>query len=130
MLASVYRTRDRGIKLPRPQSPVTGELLVAEESRGDEKMLIARLMGNGEVQMLPALFRVRYGPLTRNGIVIHGVEPLTRGQQKSKVQYLPQTWWAFIHTESGLYCYDGNDPLDFMADDAILNKNRRHFPGQ
>lgn len=125
MLATVYRTRDRGIKLPRPQSPVTGELLVAEETRADEKMLIARLMGSGDVQMLPPLFKVRYGPITRNGIVIHGMEALTRGQQKSKVEHKLQTWWAFIHTESGLYRYDGNDPLDYMADDAILNKSGR-----
>lgn len=123
MFATVYRTRDRGIKLPRPQAAVTGELLVSDETRGDEKMKIARLMGNGGVQMLPPLFKVQYGQITENGIVIHGDEALTRGQQKSKVAYKPQTWWAFIHTERGLYRYDGNDPLDYIADQAILNQN-------
>jgi hypothetical protein len=126
MLATVYRTRDRGIRLPRPHSPVTGDLLLEVQTRGGESMQVASLMGDsGKVQMLPTLFKARVLRVTANGLVIAGKEPLTRGQQKSKVEFKPQTWWAFIHTDRGIYRYDGNDPLDFMADEAVLARGGR-----
>lgn len=116
MHASVYRTRERGIRLSRPKEPVVGILLVDEERHANQTMLVARLMNDsGSMDMLPALFKAHMRKISPDGVVITGKEALTRGRQKSKVELKPQTWWAFIHTESGLNRYDGHDPLGAFA---------------
>jgi len=116
MLASVYRIRDRGIRLPKPKDPVTGDLRFEDEKHADAEMQVARLMGTGSTENLPTLFKAKVKRVTANGMIIQGTEFITRGQQKSKSYPVPQTWWAFIHTDSGLSRYDGNDPLDTIAD--------------
>jgi hypothetical protein len=118
MHASVYRLRAAGAPLPRPSEPVQGNLLLCREQRGDVDMLVARLMGGPAHEVLPALLRAEVRLVTEHGMVIRGVEPLSRGQQKSRVRYTPQTWWAFILTEAAVDRFEGFDPLDTLADEA------------
>ncbi len=115
MRASIYRLKSNGVPLPRPDIPVVGELRMRPEEIGNVKMRVARLLG-GTHELLPALLKAEAQVFSAHGIVIHGVELLSRGRQKSTSRPVPQTWWAFILTESGIVQYDGEDPLEAIAD--------------
>lgn len=120
MQASVYRLRAAGSRLPRPAAPVQGELRLGVENGGSERTIVARLMGGTSHELLPALMRAQVRAVTANGMVIQGIEAHTRGQQKSRVRYTSQTWWAFILTEDALERFDGADPLRALDDEAEM----------
>lgn len=54
--------------------------------------------------------------VTENGLVIRGMEAITRGRQKSRVRFAAQTWWVFILTEGGMATFESLDPLEALAD--------------
>lgn len=122
MQASVYRLRTAGAPLPRPAEPVQGNLLLCREQRGDEVMLVARLLLGPATEALPALMRAEVRSVTEHGMVIRGVEAHTRGQQKSRVRYVAQTWWAFILTDAAVDRFEGFDPLDTLAEEQRARK--------
>lgn len=118
MQATVYRLRDRGIKLPRPFPPVAGEVLLAKVDRGDLKYLQAKLVVDSR-EVLPSLHQAIVSRVTRNGMVIHGTEMAQRvpGSGKAKVSKHPQTWWVLVVAEAPA----GVDALEEIAngDDPI-----------
>lgn len=120
MQASVYRLRDRGIKLPRPAAPRSGEVLLAKIDRGDKKVLQARLT-DGTQDLLPPLFGALVTRVTRNGMVIQGSEMASRvpGSSKASVSKYQQTWWVMVMCSA----VDGFDVLEEMAngDDPFNN---------
>lgn len=121
MLASVYRLRAGGSLLPRPAQPVQGDLRLANEAGGDGT-LIARLMGGPAHEVLPPLMRAQVRAITAHGLVIRGIEVHSRGQQKSRVRYTPQTWWAFILTDDGVDHFEGNDPLNALDEEKSMSR--------
>lgn len=116
MQASVYRLRAAGVPLPRPTEPVLGSLRLAREQHGEEGMLIARLRGGPGHEVLPPLLKAEVRAVTENGLVIRGMEAITRGRQKSRVRFAAQTWWVFILTEGGMATFESLDPLEALAD--------------
>jgi hypothetical protein len=116
MQASVYRLRAAGVPLPRPAEPVLGSLRLAREQHGEEGMLIARLRGGPGHEVLPPLLKAEVRAVTENGLVIRGMEAITRGRQKSRVRFAAQTWWVFILTEGGVATFESLDPLESLAD--------------
>ncbi|MGE0350937.1 hypothetical protein [Hydrogenophaga sp.] len=104
------------MKLPRPDSPVVGNVLLAKDSRGDEKWLTARLV-NGTQDVLRPLIKARVSRVSDHGLVIEGTEVIARtGSSKSNTQTFVQVWWVFVITEQGINRYDGHDPLEAIAD--------------
>jgi len=112
MQASVYRLRKQGIKLPRPESPRYGNVLLAKVDRGDNKILQARLV-DGSQDLLPPLFGALVTRVTTNGMVIQGMEMSSRvpGSSKAKVSTHRQTWWVMVMCNT----VEGVDVLDEMA---------------
>jgi len=122
MQASVYRLRAGGAPLPRPTEPVQGNLLLCRESLGDEVILVARLLQGPAAEALPALMRAEVRSISNHGLVIRGVEARSRGQQKSRVRYVAQTWWAFILTDAAVDRFEGFDPLDTLAEEQRVRR--------
>lgn len=121
MHASVYRLRAGGALLPRPAEPVQGDLRLCNEAGGDGA-LIARLMGGAAHELLPPLMHAQVRAITAHGLVIRGIEAHSRGQQKSRVRYAPQTWWAFILTDDGVDRFEGNDPLHALQEEKSMSR--------
>ena len=88
------------------------------EQRGDERFMVARVLGDARLELLPPLLRAEVLKVSAHGLVIRGIEAYSRGQQKSRVRYAPQTWWAFIVTEFAAARYESTDPLDTLEDEA------------
>jgi hypothetical protein len=130
MRASIYRLRSRGAPLPRPETPVVGDLRLHQEKRGDETMMVARLLGDTKLELLSPLMRAQVTAVSEHGIVIRGIEAHSRGGQKSRVSWGPQTWWAFILTEHAIERFDCENPLEAMCDehDAITSIGRSRGP--
>lgn len=118
MRASVYRVRASGARLPRPSAPVDGELRMDVEQRGDDKFLVARLLSGARLEVLPALLKAQVLKVSAHGMVIQGVEAHSRGQQKSRVRFAPQTWWVFIVTEHAAARFESLDPMDTLDDEV------------
>lgn len=116
MRAAIYRLRDRGIRLPRPTEPREGNLVMVVSERGDRRFLKAQLMENGN-DLLPPLLKAQVTRITRNGMVLKGMEMTSRvpGSIKANVSTHPQTWWALVHTSELLEMFDDLDPLDEIA---------------
>jgi hypothetical protein len=102
--------------------PVQGNLLLCRESLGDEVILVARLLQGPAAEVLPALMRAEVRSISKHGLVIRGVEARSRGQQKSRVRYVPQTWWAFILTDAAVDRFEGLDPLDTLAEEQRVRR--------
>jgi hypothetical protein len=79
MQASVYRLRERGVKLPRPQQFVAGQLLLTKglDSANRVTLKAQLLDGNGRIA-LPSLEGAAVRRITANGIVITGTEIIAR----------------------------------------------------
>jgi hypothetical protein len=99
MQASVYRLRERGVKLPRPA--VRGRAAPADQGAGlrespDFQGSAARRKG---ALALPSLEGAKVRRITANGIVISGTEivPRRRGV-KAAADFWPQTWWCIVPT--------------------------------
>lgn len=99
---SVYRTRDRGIKLPFPQQPVAGELRLDKWGNGSNNhgYKQARLLSdNGKTTLVPSMMPAEVKNITAHGIEVHGTEVIPRGHgSKSNVETYPQVWWCLVHT--------------------------------
>lgn len=116
MIASVYCTRELGLRLPRPAEPVHGSLLLGKDGRGDMTWLRARLVDQGK-DILRPLIRAQVTRVTEHGMVVEGLETITRtGSSKSNAETFPQVWWVFVLTGEGLAAFDGDDPLSVMAE--------------
>lgn len=89
---------------------------MAISERGDRRFLKAQLVENGS-DLLPPLLKAQVTRITRNGVVLKGVEIASRvpGSIKANVSTHPQTWWALVHTSELLEMFDGLDPLDEIA---------------
>jgi hypothetical protein len=73
MQASVYRLRQHGIKLPRPQPFVAGELLLTKVlDAANRSTLKAQLLTGTGTLALPPLEHARVTRISRNGIAIAG----------------------------------------------------------
>jgi hypothetical protein len=101
MHAAVYRLRERGVRLPKPKDPVSGELRIQPHQVGtnDPLALLAELVGDGARVVLPPLHGAIVRRVTKGGMVIRGVEIVSRGGPKGRVEKFRQTWWCLVLTE-------------------------------
>lgn len=100
MQVTVYRTRQRGIRLPAPADGVRGELVLELWRLRHARQLAARLTraDDASVLLLPELLAARVERITRGGIVVAGIEIVPRrGTAKSHADRYPQTWWCLVH---------------------------------
>jgi hypothetical protein len=98
-LVSVYRIRERGLKLPRPKHPAQGHLLVGVDEISYRTKLRARLVDEKGTEVLPALLDAQLVKVTGNGIVLRGIEVIARRMtRKSATDHYMQTWWVMVHT--------------------------------
>lgn len=115
MMASVYRTWEYDVKLPRPRERVHGNLLLVKDGRGDQRWLTARLVGDDGEKLLP-LVKAEVRRITDHGMVISGTEMIARTRgAKSNVRACRQVWWVFLWSAEGVDRYQGDDPLEAMA---------------
>jgi hypothetical protein len=127
MQASVYRLRDRGIKLPRLSSPQSGDVQLAKIDRGDLRYLQARLL-DGDRDVLPPLHKAVITRVSSNGMVIHGEEMASRKPSsiKTRVSSYRQTWWALVQcaTPSGIDMLEeianGEDPSEYLSNHSDI----------
>lgn len=113
----VYCTRMRGARLPRPTQPVRGNVLVSEESKGDQVWLRATTVDERGGELLRPLIKARIRKVTAHGMIISGTEVVTRtGSSKSGSEVFPQVWWVFVLTHSAIEIYEGEDPLDAISE--------------
>lgn len=104
------------MKLPRPNQQVHGNFLLEKSGRGDQQWLAARLV-EGTQDMLRPLIKAEVRRVTNNGMVVKGSEVIARtGSSKSNAEVFAQVWWVFVLTQGALAEYDGDDPLEFIAD--------------
>ena len=98
MQASVYRLRNRGVKLPRPQQFVTGQLLLTKSlDSSNRPTLKAQLLDDKGGLALPSLEGASVRRITANGIVISGTEIIARrGGVKASADFWKQTWWCLV----------------------------------
>ena len=136
MQASVYRLRERGLKLPRPTAPLCGDVQLARIERGDRKYLQARLL-DGDRDVLPPLQKAVITRVSRNGMVIHGEELASRKPSsiKTRVSTYRQTWWALVQCEApgGIDVLEemahGEDPHEYLSNPAgFLPAWQRAYP--
>lgn len=103
MQVTVYRTRQRGIRLAAPAVGVHGHLQLGLWRMRATRQLAARLTSEHEGSMLliPELLPARVERITRTGIVIAGTEVIPRrASAKSSADRYPQTWWCLVGTDS------------------------------
>lgn len=88
----------------------------AVSKRGDRRFLMAQLVENGN-DLLPSLLKAQVARITRNGVMLKGVEMTLRGPGsiKANVSKRPQTWCALVHASDLLAMFDDLDPLDEIA---------------
>jgi hypothetical protein len=100
MQASVYRLRQHGIKLPRPQHFVAGELLLTKGlDAANRPTLKAQLLADSGTLALPSLEHASVTRISKNGIAIAGTEVVARRKSsKSSADFWPQTWWCLVIT--------------------------------
>lgn len=106
------------MRLPRPTEPVLGDMVLLEETHAEVPELTARVVASGH-DLLPPLRRAKVTRISRNGLVIQGIEITSSvpGSIKANRSSHRQTWWAAVWTEDMLTAYDGTDPLDSLAND-------------
>jgi len=101
MQASVYRLRQHGVKLPRPQQAVPGNLLLTKGMGSDGRQTFkAQLLGDSSGALaLPSLERATVRRISGSGIVITGTEIVPRRHgSKASSDIWPQTWWCLVPT--------------------------------
>jgi hypothetical protein len=100
MQASVYRLRQRGVKMPRPQQFVSGRLLMTQGlDSANRATLRAQLVSDQGALLLPTLNGAQVRRITENGIVIIGTEVIPRRNgAKASADFWPQTWWCMVLT--------------------------------
>lgn len=102
MHAAVYRLRERGVRLPKPKDPVSGELRLQPHHVGsdDPRALLAEVVVDTGRIALPPLHGATVRRVTKGGMVIRGMEILSRGGPKGRVERFRQTWWCLVLTET------------------------------
>jgi hypothetical protein len=102
MYAAVYRLRERGVRLPKPKDPISGELRMHTHKVGsnDPSALLAELVVDTGRVALPPLHGATVRRVTKGGMVIRGMEMLSRGGPKGRVERFRQTWWCLVLTET------------------------------
>jgi hypothetical protein len=108
MLATVYRTRSKGVRLPTPGRPQAGRLILELRKDGtNAQQLAARLTSDADRLVIPELLHARVRRISANGIVITGQEVVPRrGNNKSSADFWPQTWWCLVHTVAVAEAFD------------------------
>ncbi len=113
MYAAVYRLRERGVRLPKPKDPVSGELRLRPHQVGtnDPQALLAELLGDGGAMALAPLHGATVRRVTKGGMVICGTEIVSRGGSKGRVEKFRQTWWCLVLTEAVVQEVFDSSPL-------------------
>lgn len=126
MHVTVYRTRQRGVRLPSPQAGVHGRLRVETWRDGYTRQLAAKLVdeSEGDRLLLPELLHAQVRRITPRGIVISGLEVVPRrNTNKSSADRYSQTWWCLVHTLALGQYLDVVDP----AEHPLANGTPRTF---
>jgi hypothetical protein len=109
--ATVYRTRLRGMRLPRPQQAVHGRLRLARWHDGLKATLWHE--SSDTVLVLPELHWAHVDRITTSGIMISGHEIVPRrANNKANADYHRQTWWCLVHTEFLAQVLDVAEPRE------------------
>lgn len=89
---------------------------MSKGGRGDVQWLDARLVDNN-VDRLRPLIKAQVTQVTEHGMVVEGVEviPRTKGS-KSNAETFRQVWWVFVLTTQAVDAFDGEDPLEAIAE--------------
>lgn len=99
MQVTVFRTRQRGIRLAVPAVGVRGHLQLGLWRVRATRQLAAKLTSGPDSMtlLLPELLPARVERITRNGIVIAGTEVIPRrASTKSGADRYVQTWWCLV----------------------------------
>lgn len=100
MHATVYRFRERGLKLPRPRQGVSGNLQLVPLDANNGRAFRAKLVAEtGATLLLPELHDAQVHRITEHGIKITGSEVIARrSNNKSSADHYRQVWWCLVHT--------------------------------
>lgn len=95
----VYRLREKGQRLARSvvvaRGPVAGELLYRERVTRSGIFLASLVLDTGGTYALPPLDRADLRRVTPGGLMIAGLEVITRVPSiKSSADWWPQAWWC------------------------------------
>jgi hypothetical protein len=96
---TVYRTRQRGLRLPAPTPGVHGHLQLGLWRIRHTRQLAATLVASPDstTLLIPTLLAARVERITRSGIVIAGTEVIPRrASAKSSADRYSQTWWCLV----------------------------------
>lgn len=118
MHVTVYRVRQRGIRLPVPQRGVSGQLQLQPWRDGfSQPSLKATLVSVDDAhrQLLPELYFARVARISAaGGLMITGKEIIPRRtNNKSAADHYRQTWWCLVHT---VWVAEALDMVDFDED--------------
>jgi hypothetical protein len=117
--SAVYRVRQRGLRLPRPQAAVSGDLVLEPYTdHTGRPALRAKLRSTGA--LIPDLHAAKVIRITGNGMVIAGYELVPRrSNNKASADAFRQAWWCLVYT------LELADSLDL----ATLDDHFRVVPG-
>lgn len=121
MFATVYRTRDRGFRLPRPRQGVSGSLALQAVREAEDASVKATLTQDSSTttSLLPDLFGARVIRISATGIAIAGYEVVARrAGSKSAVDRYEQCWWCLVHTVRLAEMLDVATEADMLFDRA------------
>jgi hypothetical protein len=92
-----YRIYERGVRLPRPQQAVLGELLLERMPQvSGDLSLRARLL-DGPSLALPELHSAQVLKLSARGLAVAGIEIVARrSNNKAKADHYHQVWWCLL----------------------------------
>lgn len=112
--------------------PVSGDVRLGRCELGDIKYLQARLI-EGEKDCLPPLHMATITRVTRNGMVIQGMELVQRvsGSSKGSQNKCQQTWWVLVIVEqapAGIDVLEDMAHGDFILDIHPSNTHSASFP--
>lgn len=93
-----------------------GNVLLTNERQGDNSWLTARVT-DGTKELLRPLIKAQVLKVSDHGMVIDGIEVVARStSQNTKVSRHRQVWWVFVWTDEAIDRYEGEDPLESLAD--------------
>lgn len=123
MHAVVYRLREHGSRLSRPQPAVFGELSIHPHTVGtrDPSAVIAELLHDDGSAALSPLHDARVRRVTRSGIMVAGTELLGRDTAKARVRPFPQVWWCLVLSDAALRRLAGTQ-LSGDAEQALTRR--------
>lgn len=93
-----------------------GNVLLKNERQGDNSWLTARVT-DGTKELLRPLIKAQVLKVFHHGMVIDGIEVVARStSENTKVSRHCQVWWVFVWTDEAINRYEGEDPLESLAD--------------